>query len=80
MDKIPKTQCLHCGSEMQSIGVADIQLGHSGLLLGIWSNVLEGSLAVEVYMCSGCGKLEFYSTVASYVNDGASQTDVEKTD
>lgn len=46
-----------------------IQLGEIGepmlssfLYGGISSNIKEGSLPVDIYMCPACGKLEFYNS------------------
>jgi DNA-directed RNA polymerase subunit RPC12/RpoP len=47
---------------MHDIGVEKVQLGQSGLLTGILRNLIAGSLEVEIYICSECGKVEFYST------------------
>jgi len=53
---------------MQSIGVEKIQLGQTGLLLGVWRNIIAGSFEVEINICSECGKVEFYAT-HSYSDD-----------
>lgn len=54
--------CLRCGSPMRFMGSERIQLGKTGLLTGVLSNLLSGALEVAVYRCAKCGKLEFYST------------------
>jgi hypothetical protein len=47
---------------MQTIGVEKIQLGQTGLLTGMWRNILAGSLEVDIHICSECGRVELYST------------------
>lgn len=59
--EIPKSQCLRCGSEMNSLGTEMIQLGKAGYFTGTWRNILSGALEVEIYICSNCGKVEFYT-------------------
>lgn len=62
MEKIPRTRCLRCNQEMKLMGIEKLQLGQAGLFMGMWSNILSGSLEVEVYICSRCGKIEFYTS------------------
>ena len=62
MEKIPKGQCLRCSGTMQAVGIQKIQLGQSGLLIGIWGNLIAGSFEVDIHICSDCGRVEFYST------------------
>jgi len=62
VEEISKNKCLRCSGTMHDIGVEKVQLGQSGLLTGILRNLLAGSLEVEIYVCSECGKVEFYST------------------
>ena len=62
MEEEPKTECLRCSGPMYHIGIEKIQLGQTGLLLGMWRNILAGSLEVDIHICSDCGKVEFYST------------------
>jgi len=59
--KTPKEQCLRCDGKMSFIGTEKIQLGQTGLLLGMWSNILAGAMETEIYICSGCNKVEFYA-------------------
>ena len=74
MDKVSKKQCLRCSGTMRSIGVEKIQLGQTGLLLGMWRNILAGSLEVDIRICSECGKVEFFSThSSSLLNDDLPQ-------
>lgn len=59
MDELLK--CLRCGKEMNFIARDYIQLGKIGVILGQVSNYLSGGLEVEIYQCSACNKLEFFS-------------------
>ena len=63
--------CLRCGSPMRFLDSEQIQLGKAGLLTGVLSNIVSGSLKVTVYRCSNCGKLEFYN---SEETDSSSET------
>ncbi len=54
-------ECLRCGKQMIFIKRESLQLGRTGWLLGDFSNLLAGALEVNIYMCEGCGKIEFYS-------------------
>lgn len=53
--------CLRCGGEMLYIGQEKLQMGQYGLLTGAWSNLFSGALAVDIYCCKDCKKLEFYA-------------------
>lgn len=53
-------KCLRCENEMNCLGEKRIQLGQTGWFLGDLPNLIEGSLSVEVYSCSNCGKIEFF--------------------
>ena len=52
--------CLRCGAKMENIGNEEIQLGHESFLLGSLSNLLSGSINVDIYKCPECDKLEFF--------------------
>lgn len=54
-------KCLRCGGNMEFAGTEKLQLGQYGFLLGSLSNLVSGSLEVEVYCCDACRKLEFYA-------------------
>ena len=54
-------KCLRCGQSMDFAGCEKIQLGQTGWILGDLSNLLAGALEVNIFRCSGCGKLEFYA-------------------
>ncbi len=58
MGKIRK--CGNCGKEMEFLGEEQIQLGQVGVVLGHLSNLLSGSLDVELWECYNCGKIDFY--------------------
>ena len=45
---------------MENIGNEEIQLGHESFLLGSLSNLLSGSINVDIYKCPECDKLEFF--------------------
>lgn len=53
--------CLRCGGEMACIGQEKIQLGKFGWITGSWDNLLSGALAVDIYCCRNCKKMEFYA-------------------
>lgn len=53
-------KCGNCGKDMEFLGEEQIQLGQVGFMLGHLSNLLAGSLEVEVWECFNCGKIEFY--------------------
>ena len=52
--------CLRCGTPMDFKGCKELQMGRTGLITGLWSNILSGSLELNVYLCPNCGKVEFY--------------------
>ena len=53
--------CLRCGSTMHYMKQEKLQLGQTGWVLGDLPNLLAGAMTVDIYVCPGCGKLEFYS-------------------
>lgn len=57
-----KIICLRCEQEMKHIGQEKFQLGQTGWILGNLPNLLAGAMEVDLYHCSACGKLEFFST------------------
>ena len=61
MYKNNRNDCIRCGGKMQSIGTERLQLGQAGLLTGTLRNILSGALEVSIYICSDCGKIEFYA-------------------
>ena len=52
--------CLRCGEPMQYSKREKIQLGETTLILGDARNLWAGALEVDIYVCSNCGKIEFY--------------------
>lgn len=57
-----KFACLRCNAPMKYAGREKIQLGQTGWVLGDLSNLLAGSLEVDIYSCSRCGKIEFFQS------------------
>ena len=62
-------KCANCGGNMEFLGEEQIQLGQVGFFLGHLSNLLSGSLKVELWECPACGKLDFYRQSGSGVED-----------
>ncbi len=65
--------CLRCNTELSSIGIQKLQLGESGVFVGVWSNIFSGALDVEIYICEKCGKMEFYSPYIHEIEDKIEQ-------
>ena len=61
MEKTAKNECLRCSGTMKSIGTQEIQLGRASFIFGALGNLAAGSLEVDIYVCSGCGRVEFYA-------------------
>lgn len=53
--------CLRCGGKMDGPKREKIQLGEQGFLGGEWAHLMAGALAVDLYHCPACGKLEFFT-------------------
>ncbi|MBQ2725945.1 MAG: zinc-ribbon domain-containing protein [Clostridia bacterium] len=53
-------ECLRCGSRMRFVRRTRIQLGQTGWFLGDLPNLIAGSMELDVYSCTGCGKVEFF--------------------
>ena len=68
MAKIRK--CGNCGKEMEFLGEEQIQLGQVVVVLGHLSNLLSGSLDVELWECYNCGKIDFYRQGSTELGDG----------
>ena len=62
-------KCSNCGGAMEFMGEEQVQLGQVGFLLGHLSNLLSGSLEVELWGCPDCGKLDFYRQSGSGIGD-----------
>lgn len=56
-----KLRCQRCGADMGYVKTERLQLGQAGVIFGLLPNILAGGLDVEIYCCSGCGKLEFFA-------------------
>lgn len=54
--------CLRCGTAMEFLKVERLQLGKASFLMGELPNLLAGALEVEIYICPGCRKMEFFGT------------------
>ena len=67
--------CLRCGARMGFVKKERFQLGQTGFFLGDISNLMAGSLEMEIYCCPKCGKLEFFRP-----DDGANDRNEEKED
>ncbi len=63
-----KMNCLRCESEMVYLKTEKIQLGQTGWILGDLPNLFAGAMETEIYMCKGCGKVEFFATEPSESN------------
>ena len=53
-------QCLRCGTKMGYMKTEQFQLGRTGIFIGDLSNLMAGSLEMEIYSCPKCGKFEFF--------------------
>ena len=52
--------CLRCKKEMRYIKREKLQLGKTDWLFGDLPNLIAGAMDVDVYTCTGCGKIEFF--------------------
>ncbi len=66
-------KCLRCGSPMRFLGSEQLQLGKAGIVTGVLSNIVSGSLKVVIYRCVNCGKLEFYHSEEAGFSAGTPQ-------
>lgn len=53
-------KCVRCEGEMSFVMREKLQLGQTGVILGDLPNLIAGALLVNIYVCSECGKVEFY--------------------
>lgn len=53
--------CLRCDAEMKFLAKERLQLGKTGWVLGDLPNLIAGALAVNIYVCPTCRKLEFFA-------------------
>lgn len=54
--------CLRCNTEIKFLAKERLQLGKTGWILGDLPNLIAGALAVDIYVCPSCRKLEFFAT------------------
>ena len=52
--------CLRCSEQMQFLKREKIQLGETTWFLGDARNLWAGALEVDIYVCTNCGKIEFF--------------------
>ena len=55
-----KLSCLRCGAALRFYGRDKLQLGQTGWLLGDLPNLIAGAMAVDIYACPDCGKVELF--------------------
>lgn len=53
--------CHRCNTEMKFLAKERLQLGKTGWVLGDLPNLVAGALAVDIYVCPACRKLEFFA-------------------
>ena len=58
---VEREVCVRCGGTMGHIGQEKLQLGEYGVPFGHLSQMFAGALAVDIYCCRRCRKLEFYA-------------------
>ena len=61
--------CLRCNTEMKFLAKENLQLGKTGWLLGDLPNLVAGALAVDIFVCPTCRKLEFFATENTATED-----------
>ena len=54
--------CLRCSAAMKFLKSESIQLGEHSFFMGDLGHLLAGALAVDIYVCPECGKLEFFQS------------------
>lgn len=52
--------CLRCGEPMHYMKREKIQLGEATWIMGDAPHIWSGALEVDIYICTNCGKIEFY--------------------
>ena len=55
-------RCSACQGLLKYAGREKLQLGQTGWLLGDLPNLWAGAMAVHIYYCPRCSKIEFYAT------------------
>ncbi len=66
-------KCLRCSTEMECTANEQIQLGKASLMLGDISHYLSGALAVDIYTCPKCGKIELFQSEFADEESGIAQ-------
>ncbi len=60
---VDPSQCLRCGSPIQSMGVEKFRVGGTTggwkLVFGEWAELGEGMLDLATLACGSCGHVEF---------------------
>ena len=64
--------CLRCGKPMRFLMREDIQLGKQSFWHD-WNHLLHGALAVNIYVCPDCGKLEFHAPAKMFAAEDAAR-------
>ncbi len=65
-----RKRCIRCGGRMGHIRQEKLQLGQYGWFTGHLDQLYAGVLAVDIYCCRDCKKLEFYAAGASAEDAG----------
>lgn len=64
MSQNPVPQCPACHVPLQPLGQVPVRTGGAAgawhILFGEWVDAGEGVLALDLYRCSQCARLEFY--------------------
>ena len=69
--------CLRCGAAMSFLKSESIQLGEHGFFMGDLAHLLAGGLAVDIYICPECGKVEFFQREpTAYLDEGKPRSEV----
>ena len=58
--------CLRCDSTLEHVGTKKFHQGPNLGALGDWGELLVGSESLEMYVCSQCGHIEFFTFGDSY--------------
>ncbi len=53
-------RCLRCDTKMNHIRTEKLQFGQTGWFLGDLPNLIAGAMAVDIYSCPECRKVEFF--------------------
>jgi hypothetical protein len=66
-------ECLRCNSKMNYLKTEKIQLGDS------ISNLIAGSIKLDIYSCPNCGKVEFFQPTDEINNLEHFDDEIEQT-